>query len=474
MLISRHEEKQLLNDAVSAKESQFIAVYGRRRVGKTYLVREVFHNRFTFQHAGLANEGTKQQLRSFSDSLEAAGLSGFDVPKDWLGAFTLLKELTRKSKDRKKIIFIDELSWMDAPKSDLMAALENFWNVFASARKDVVLIICASATSWMLDRVIHNRGGLYNRLTDRIHLKPFTLCECAEYVSYKGLVMSRDQIMEAYMILGGIPFYWSLMKKGRSLAQNIDEMIFSEDAYLKEEFYYLFASLFKRPENYIRIIAALAKKKGGLTRNELADDSKLSASGNLTRMLSELENCGFIRKYAPYGSKKKGTLYQLTDNFTLFYFQFMEKNAGDPKLWSHLSNSPKKNVWAGLAFERLCLLHTEQIKKALGISGVQTEFFSWQCKEDKDRGLEGSQIDLLMVRKDQVINLCEMKYSQKEYAISKSDHHSILAKINDFQLATGTKASIHVTLVTSTGLKANSYSNIVQKLVVGSDLFEKQ
>ena len=473
MLIAREKEISKLKESVSRDEAQFIAVYGRRRVGKTYLVRETFGNTFTFQHSGLAKGGIKQQLHAFSDSLEEAGLDDFDEPKDWLTAFKLVKKLIRSSGDEKKIIFIDELSWMDTPKSDLMAALENFWNAFASARKDVVLIVCASATSWMLDHIVHNKGGLHNRLTDRIHLQPFTLYECSEYVKYRGLVMSRTQIMEAYMILGGVPFYWSLMRKGKSLSQNIDEMMFSDDAYLKEEFYYLFASLFRKPELYIRIIETLAKKKSGLTRDEISAYSGLAASGNMTRRLTELENCGFIRKYVSYGNKKKGTIYQLIDNFTLFYYEFMEKDVRDDKLWSHLSNSPQKNSWAGLAFERLCLLHIGQIKKALGISGVQTEVCSWQCKADIDKGVEGSQIDLLIVRKDQVINLCEMKYSQKEYIITKKDKDDLMRKINDFKLVTNTHSAVHMTLVTTEGLKQNSYSDTIQSVITGAQLSEK-
>lgn len=471
MLISRKEEQKTLRTAAASDESQFIAVYGRRRVGKTYLIRETFNDNFTFQHSGLAKGTAKQQLRAFAESLEEAGMKDVQTPKDWLDAFRLLKNLIRSSNAEKKIIFIDELSWMDTPRSDLMIALENFWNAFASARKDVVLIVCASATSWMLDHVVHSRGGLYNRLTDRIHLKPFTLAECSEYASYRGLVMNQEQLMEAYMILGGVPFYWSLLKKGMSLTQNIDRMMFSDDAYLKEEFYYLFASLFRRPEAYIKIIETLAKKKNGITRNELARDAGLAASGNLTKKLSELENCGFIRKYTPFGSKKKGTVYQLIDSFTLFYFQFMDTNAGDAMLWSHMSNSPRKNTWAGLAFERVCLLHIDQIKRALGISGVQTEVFSWLCKADEDKGVEGSQIDLLIVRKDQVINLCEIKYSQKEYIISKTVNEELLRKLHDFQTVTETKSAIHITLITSVALKQNTYSGIIQSVVTGDDLF---
>ena len=267
MLIGRKKEINLLHEIQNDDSSHFLAIYGRRRVGKTFLIREAFDYRFAFQHAGLSDSGMKGQIFAFVSSLKDAGYEVKKQPKNWLEAFEYLKDLIRKSSEKKKIIFIDELSWMDTPKCDLMVALENFWNGFASARKDIVLIVCASATSWMLSKVVHNKGGLYNRLTEQIHLRTFCLGECEEYVKNSGLAFNRNQILQYYMIFGGVPYYWGFLKKGLSLSQNIDRILFEKDAPLRDEFKYLYASVFKKPENYVKIIEALGTKKVGMRRD---------------------------------------------------------------------------------------------------------------------------------------------------------------------------------------------------------------
>ena len=471
MLIGREPEITLLQEAVRSDESRFIAVYGRRRVGKTYLIRETFGYRFTFQHTGLSDGGFSEQLFAFASSLKEAGFTEGTAPRNWLEAFELLKDLIRRSTEQRKVIFIDELSWMDSPRCDLMTALESFWNGWASARKDIVLIVCTSATSWMLSKVVHNKGGLYNRLTAQIHLRPFTLAECEEYVRKKGLVFPREQILQLYMIMGGIPYYWGLLKKGRSLSQNIDSIYFAENAPLKKEFGYLYASIFKNPESYIKIIQALGRKKSGMTREEIIDAAGLTNSGGLTVKLEELESCGFIRKYYAFGMKKKNSVYQLIDFFSLFYFAFMEE-AGDEHFWTNQMNTPRINTWTGLAFERVCLEHIGQIKKKLGISGVLTQVNAWRCAADEEKGLFGSQIDLLIVRRDQVINVCEMKYSGVEYTVTKRDDQDMRRKIHDLVVGTGTKYAIHPTMVTCYGIAENAYAGNIQAVVVMDDLFE--
>ncbi|MBQ9059086.1 MAG: AAA family ATPase [Atopobiaceae bacterium] len=471
MIVAREREIQVLTSTLEEEYSQFIAVYGRRRVGKTFLILESFDYTFTFQHSGLANGSLSDQLYAFTDSLRDAGLQNFAQPKNWLEAFSLLKELIRSSQSKKKVVFIDELSWMDTPKSGFVTALESFWNGWASARKDIVLIVCASATSWMLNKIIHNKGGLYNRLTNRIHLQPFTLRECEEYLHAQGIELSKHQILECYMIMGGVPYYWSFLEKGKSLSQNIDSMFFSRDAILAHEFDHLYASLFSHPEDYLKIVSALAGKKAGLTREELVASTKLADSGALSKKLDELESCGFVRKYHAYGKAKRGALFQLIDNFTLFYYKFLSNGSPDEHLWEHSIDSAVKNAWCGLAFERVCLEHIPQIKRALGISGVLTEVDAWSCKADPDRGVFGSQIDMLIARRDQVINLCEMKYSRDEFAITKAVDAAIRHKLNDFRLLSKSKDALHVTLVTTYGLKDNSYSGIVQSVVTADDLF---
>ena len=466
MLIGRKKEINLLHEIQNDDSSHFLAIYGRRRVGKTFLIREAFDYRFAFQHAGLSDSGMKGQIFAFVSSLKDAGYEVKKQPKNWLEAFEYLKDLIRKSSEKKKIIFIDELSWMDTPKCDLMVALENFWNGFASARKDIVLIVCASATSWMLSKVVHNKGGLYNRLTEQIHLRTFCLGECEEYVKNSGLAFNRNQILQYYMIFGGVPYYWRLIKKGLSLSQNIDRILFEKDAPLRDEFKYLYASVFKKPENYVKIIEALGTKKVGMTREEIINAAKISNSGDLTTKLEELESCGFIRKYYAFGMKKKNAIYQLMDCFTLFYFKFLKSQPTDEHFWTNQINTP-----LGLAFERVCMEHIEQIKVKLGISGVLTEVNSWYCKADLDNGVFGSQIDMLIVRKDQVINLCEMKYSQSEYTITEKVDRNIRNKINDLITVSGTKYAIYPTIITTYGLVENSYSQEVQSVVTMDDLF---
>lgn len=471
MLVGRRKETVLLNAALQDDQSHFIAVYGRRRVGKTFLIRETFGYRFTFQHAGLSEGGMKEQLFAFTSSLKDAGYVGNYKLKNWLEAFEALKELIRQSSDKRKVIFLDELSWMDTPKSDLMMALENFWNGFASARKDIVLIVCASATSWMLSRVIHNKGGLYNRLTEQVHLQTFSLKECEEYVEAAGLVLNRNQILQYYMIFGGVPYYWGFLKKGLSLPQNIDSILFAKNAPLKEEFKYLYASVFKHPDICVRIIETLGKKKVGMTREELIAGSGLSNSGDLSAKLEELESCGFIRKYFAFGMKKKNAVYQLMDCFTLFHLKFLKDAPTDEHFWSNQINTPAVNTWMGLAFERVCLEHVDQIKKKLGISGVLTEVNSWYCKADPDKGIFGSQIELLIVRKDQVINLCEMKYSGSEYTVTEKTDRGIRKKISDLVKVTRTKYAIYTTLITTYGLVENAYAQNIQSVITLDDLF---
>ena len=413
MLVGREKELHLLHDIQNDDSSHFVAVYGRRRVGKTFLIREAFGYRFAFQHAGLSEGGMKEQIYAFTSSLKDAGYHVKKQPKNWLEAFEALKDVIRLSSEKKKIIFIDELSWMDTQKSDLMVALENFWNGFASARKDIVLIVCASATSWMLSKVVHNKGGLYNRLTEQIHLRTFCLRECEAYVKAAGLALNRNQILQYYMIFGGVPYYWGFLKKGLSLSQNIDSILFEKDAPLRDEFKYLYA----------------------------------------------------------FGMKKKNAIYQLMDCFTLFYFKFLKSEPTGEHFWTNQINTPAVNTWLGLAFERVCMEHVDQIKFKLGISGVLTEVNSWYCKSDPDNGIFGSQIDMLIARKDQVINLCEMKYSQSEYTITEKVDRNIRNKISELRVVSGTKYAIYPTLITTYGVVENSYSQEMQSVVTMDDLF---
>ena len=470
MIIGRKEEQQILHSAVQSENSEFIAVYGRRRVGKTYLIRETFGYKFTFQHTGLAKGNTKEQLFSFAISLRDAGYDDCPIPQSWLEAFSLLSTYLKNSTDEKKIVFLDELPWMDTPRSNFISAFEHFWNGWASARKDIVLIICGSATSWIINKVINDHGGLHNRVTKQIALQPFTLKECEMFAQSKGLEMSRYQLAECYMVLGGIPYYWSLLEKGLSLAQNIDKIIFAKNGKLSNEFNQLYASLFKSPEQYIDIVTALGKKKAGMTREEIIVAIDKYSNGALSKVLDELEYCGFIRKYNGFDKKSKQAIYQLIDNYTLFYFKFIQQNENnDEHFWSASIDSAMHRAWSGLAFERLCMAHTQQIKAALGIAGVLSNVYSW--RKEADEMSDGAQIDLLIDRKDQVINLCEMKYSLSEYAIDAEYEQKLRNKKSAFINATNTRKAVHLTMVTTFGIKANAHSGIVQNEITLEDLF---
>lgn len=473
MIIGREKEQQELVELLDKEESQFCVVYGRRRVGKTFLIRETFANRFAFQHTGLANASKSDQLFQFKESLRAAGMNVRRKPKTWYEAFSLLQEHLASLPQGKKVVFIDELSWLDTPKSNFISALEHFWNGWATARceKDIVLIVCGSATSWLLNKIVQNHGGLHNRLTMKIHLRPFTLNECRQYARHLRVDLSDIDILEAYMIMGGIPYYWSFLRMGESLAQNIDRIFFHNDAPLRDEYAALYASLFRNAAPHIAIISALATKKAGMLRNEILLTSRLGDNMVFSRALTELEQCNFIRRYKAFDKKDKDSLYQLMDNFTLFHFNFIASNRNnDERFWSHSVDTPGHSAWAGLAFERTCLWHLPQMLKALGISGVISSAHSWMTKGTEEH--PGAQIDLIIDRNDNVVNLCEMKFCDSEYVITKNEDAKLRTRKALFKTVTKTRKSVYLTLVTTYGLLGNVYSGNIQNIITMDDLFE--
>lgn len=470
-MVGRAKERKRLVAALESAYSEFVAVYGRRRVGKTFLIRETFGYSFTFQHTGVANGTLAEQLAQFRSAIRESGYEDCPPLRSWFDAFDALKKVVAASKEAKKVLFIDELPFMDVVGSRLVPALEHFWNAWASARRDVLLIVCGSATSWVLNHVVHSRGGLHGRVTERIRLMPFTLSECREYAGALGLEMTDFQIAELYMVLGGIPYYWKYLDRSMSPAQNIDEMFFAGSDKLENEFFELYSSLFKKKEAYMRIVSALGMKRGGLGRAEIASAAKVSDSGTLTKYLDELEQCGFIRRYVLPGRRKKGAIFQLMDNFTLFHFRFIADNPmHDRHRWTSSLGTPAHSTWEGLAFERLCLWHVEEIKRALQIGGVLTNTFGWKHPADADGG-RGAQIDMLIDRADGVVNICEMKFCDGPYAITAGDAEAMRRKKEVFRRETATRKALHVTYVTPFGLARNAYANDVQSEVTLRDLF---
>ena len=465
-LTGRQKEIKLLKSLLKSGKSEFVAVYGRRRVGKTFLVRRVFADQFAFHITGMANATTKMQLGQFhAEMAQRSGSEDSQPPGDWFNAFRqLIAYLEKIEKKEKKIVFFDELPWLDTRASKFISGLEHFWNSWASARDDIILIVCGSAASWMINNLINNRGGLYNRITQRIKLEPFNLAETEQFLKNKNATFNRYQIILFYMVFGGIPFYLEQIKPYLSAVQNINELCFEKNAPFRKEYTNLYASLFYKSERHVAVVEALATKNKGLDREGIIKLSKLSDGGGLSRILEELEESSFIRRYRSFGKNKKNNLFQLVDLYSLFYLNFIKKSSPDDEsFWVNIMDTPLFLSWSGYAFEMVCLHHVRQIKKALGINGIQSSIYSWQNRN--------AQIDLLIDRKDQVVNLCEMKFSTQPFAINKKYAQNIGNKIASFKEATNTKKAIFLTMVTTYGILQNNYSGMVQNDLTMDVLF---
>ena len=485
MIIGRNEEIFLLKSMLDSAKSEFVAVYGRRRVGKTFLIREALDYKFAFEHTGLKNtisddsgaekpikDLLKKQLKEFSISLRKYGWSGRKVPADWYEAFHLLEGELEKQPKGRKVIFLDECPWMDTPRSDFLGALDHFWNGWCTMRRDIVLIICGSAASWVLNKIESDVGGLHNRITRHVYLRPFRLAECEQLMKAKGVVMNRDQILEGYMIFGGIPFYWDLLRSDLSFAQNVDALLFSPNGELSREYNFLYRSLFRKPEPYIAIVQALAEKRCGLSREEIAKVTGLASNGDLSEMLEALVQCDFVRVYGVPGKVKRDRLFQLMDNFTLFYFRFINGRSGIAgNFWSANEQKQAVRIWCGLAFERVALQHVDQIKRKLGIGGVITREYGWRFVSDEEDAV-GAQIDLVIERDDRVTNLCEMKYTAEPFEISDDYDRRLKTKREVYLRETGTNDAVHLTLVSAHGAKHNANWRDLQSEIVLDDLFQ--
>lgn len=417
-LIGRTNEKALLQSYVDSQQAEFIAMYGRRRVGKTFLISNMFADMIVFETSGIIHGSSEDQFAAFNHSLRKIGYTG-PYTKTWMESFFALEQtLTPKLiPNKRQVIFIDELPCLDVRSTRFVVALGHFWNSWVSKHNNLILIVCGSATSWMVDHIVNNHGGLHNRITHTMHLHPFNLAQCEEYFQARGMVWDRQSIMQAYMVFGGVPYYLSLIKSSESVTEAIDRLLFSAQGELREEYHRLFSSLFTNPEPYMAIVRALANHRYGLTRDELAEHLGKSDGGGLTKLLDNLEKCDFICYHRVRLKKinKTGGYYVLSDSFVQFYHTYLDTPSNDEHYWSHNLLSPKTNTFFGLAFERVCMSHIPQIKKAIGIDQIGTEYYSWRSTDKEQK----AQIDLLIERADRIINLCEIKYSNLPYTITK-------------------------------------------------------
>lgn len=465
-VIGRYAQREELEGLLNSGKSEFVVVYGRRRVGKTFLIKQHFKGRFSFYSTGLANASLKDQLTNFNAVLRAhPNYVAQPGATTWMEAFSQLTEVLDTDTSKIKLVFIDELPWMDTRGSGLLAALDFFWNAWASSRTDIKLIVCGSSASWMIKKILKNKGGLYNRVTNKMKLSPFTLSETEEYLKHLSAKYSRYQIVQLYMALGGIPYYLSFVKPEWSVAQNINTLFFVSDAKFKDEYELVFASLFNNYQRHITVVEALTKKKKGLHKTEIVKETGISDGGSLTTILNELEASDFIRKYAMPGKKVRSAIYQLTDNFVLFYSNFLlKKVVNDENYWMNTIGRPEYNAWSGLAFEMVCLQHTVAIKKGLGIQGIRTNAYAWSNGN--------AQIDLILDRSDDVINLIEIKFADTEFSVSKDYEKKLLNKLAQFKDTYKTKKAIWMVLMTTYGLLNNTNAEIFNKSLKMDVLFD--
>lgn len=475
MIIGREKEIEKLEELYSNDKSDFVAVYGRRRVGKTFLISELFENRFSFRHAGLSpielalspEKKLQNQLQHFYRSLTKSGMKESKKPTNWLDAFYMLEDFLDQQNDgSKQVVFFDEIQWLDTPKSGFLSALEGFWNNWGCFRHNLLLIVCGSSTSWITNKLINNVGGLYNRLTYTIHLMPFDLYQCEKYLETNHFEISRYDMTELYMVFGGIPYYFNYLDRKLSVSQNINNIFYEDNAPLKNEFNNLFDATFAKPEMIKSIIKSLYKTNKGLTRTEIINATGIPNGGELSMMLNALLAGGFIMKYIPYSENKRYEYYKLVDPFCLFYLHFVNEGK---KFDIHSQNTIS---WRGYAFENVCFNHINQIKQALGINGVVSNEYMWLKGHDDES--EGAQIDLVIDRKDNVVNLCEIKFYNEEFSIDNEYHLNIEHKKNALYQAKKKKtATISMVLISTYGLKQNQYRFDFANVIVLDDLFQK-
>jgi len=433
ILVSRKEEKQQLQMALKSNKPELIALIGRRRVGKTFLIRKAYEDHIKLEITGLQKGKQKSQLKNFYISMRAYGLSPNKEEEhdNWLDTFSLLtQQLEKLNLSKKYVVFFDELPWMAGKRSDFIEGFSYFWNSWAS-KQPIVVVICGSATSWMIEKVINDTGGLHNRVTDILHLHPFTLKETEEFLAAKNIKYPRYQILLLYMALGGIPMYLDFIRKDLSVVQNINNLCFKTAGFLHDEF--------------------------NLTRQELLKLTKLPNGGTFSKTLKELQQSDFIKTFSTLGKKKKATLYRLTDAYCLFYLHQIEPNKDSQTLdFEQLFLTAAFKSWSGYAYENVCFSHIYQIKSALGISGILTKIFSYVARPTED--LPGTQIDLLIDRNDHSIHICEVKFSNAPFIIDKKTANNLRQKQAVFKQHSKTKKHLFITFITTFGLVENTWA----------------
>lgn len=479
-IIDRIEECKKLKRLYQSEESEFFALFGRRRVGKTFLIRQFFKEKgFFFEITGSPDASTEEQILNFHDEFCGFFNTSDHVkpPKNWSEAFKRLRlALKTIQQEQKMILFIDELPWLATPHSRFYQALDYNWNRHFSTMSNLVLIVAGSSASWMLSEIINAKGGLHNRLTGHLRLEPFKLAETAEYLASRNIKLPKEQISELYMITGGVPKYLSYLEDGgKSVAQHIHSLCFTPHSPLLTEYYRLYRSLFQKPEQHFALVQALANKRHGMLREELLREAKLSDSGRTNEVINELVESGFLMLVPEIGKKIRNSRYYLCDEFSLFYLNWIEPRKGEllqglePDFWLKCQASQKYRIWAGYAFELICLKAVDKIKQALGIGAVFATSGYWQSF---DKGKKEAEVDIVIDRADGCINLCEVKFHNSLYEMNQSDAEELRRKKEIFIARTKTRKAVFTTLITKYGAVVNpAYLSIVDNQVTLSQLF---
>jgi AAA+ ATPase superfamily predicted ATPase len=466
-IVGRERQVEQLEELLHSSKSELVVIYGRRRVGKTFLIRETYKKHMVLEVSGIPDGSYSEQLTNFYNEICAhkKAFAKKETPQNWLEAFNLLgKYIDSKTGGGKKVVFIDEFPWMYTHKSKFIQLFSHFWNSYCSKRTDLIVVICGSAASFMVNKVMKDPKGLHHRITLPIRLLPFNLYETALFLKSKKVNLDRYSYLQLYMAVGGIPHYLEKIHPGDSVPIAIDRLCFDQSGLLVDEFNNIFASLFDNSENHIKIVEALATSQKGITRDQLIAKSKISSGGTLSRTMEELSESGFISEYQPYSNASKQTLYRLTDEYSMFYLKYIKNNKGGS--WKTLYTSRSYASWSGFAFENLCLKHDKQILIGLGINGIDANSSSW--RNDK------AQIDLIIERSDRTINICELKFSEDEFTITKSYADTIRKKKKEFTAVMKGRKNVFVTFVTTFGVKSNSHSQeVMDNQITMDSLFEK-
>ena len=467
-IIGRETELGKLKDYFESERSEFIALYGRRRVGKTFLVRSFFKDKFDFYATGVIDGSRATEMEAFHNALVRYGYKG-ERAKTWIQAFTQLAELLeRKNRNRTRrlVVFLDELPCFDTPRSGFLPALDLFWNSRASWMDNIYFVVCGSATSWMMRNIVNNKAGLHKRTTHTMHLRPFSLGQTEEYLKSKKFRWPRIAVLQAYMVLGGVPYYLSLLDPRKNVPDNIDALFFSSEPELENEYKRLFNSLFKNAEGYMEIIRLLSSHRDGYTRAEIAQELKIQDNGHLCNMMDDLEHCDFVRKYNN-GALQKNGIYQLMDFFSLFHYRFGSNSITDEHYWRNTLGTPEQNNWYGFAFERVCLWHVRQIVRGLRLDAIRHDYYAWRSQKSKP----AVQIDLIIDRADGMVTICEMKYSKDDYTLTEKEYKNIVHRMETFQKETEYKGGIQASIVTTFSLHENMYSEISPIPITMDELF---